>query len=364
MDYNEGWLSSSGLFQTVLHWRCGMSAERFLIRISTFLLVPLLLLALLTPAAAAAKDRVFSVALALGSGGLGDKAFNDSAYDGLQNGKRELGMSFKVAEFRGADSQVGNLTELAQAGFDLIIAIGAENAAPLKEVAGRYPQQRFAIIDESVAAPNISSIVFRELEGDFLAGVLCALLSPNAIVGFIGAADIPVIRRIEHGWVQGVRYANPRALIRSEYIGGVNDFSAFRKPARAQELAMGLYAGGADILFVAAGGSTLGAIKAAEAADRLIVTTGSDSRWMDPKHVVTSRTKNMDAAVFLLLQELQDGTLAAGTRELDLAAGGVGLAPFTHERVSLEIKEKIDVTRRKLQAREIVPQRYQPAATP
>ena len=79
----------------------------------------------------AEPKRVVTVSLALGTGDLGDRAFNDSAYTGLQRAQRELGARFRVAPFRGAANQAQNLRQLAQERPDLVIAIGQENAAPL-----------------------------------------------------------------------------------------------------------------------------------------------------------------------------------------------------------------------------------------
>lgn len=72
-------------------------------------------------------------------------------------------------------------------------------------MAAEYPDLRFAIVDASLDTSNVTSLIFRELEGDFLAGALSARVSDNGTVGFPGGADIPFIRRIEHEWTQGVR---------------------------------------------------------------------------------------------------------------------------------------------------------------
>src|SRR5262245_12930854 len=68
------------------------------------------------------------VALVLARGGLGDKAFNDSAYAGLQKAAKELGAETKSFEFQGNDQdQIALLSQIAQQSYDPIIAIGSEN---------------------------------------------------------------------------------------------------------------------------------------------------------------------------------------------------------------------------------------------
>lgn len=307
-----------------------------------------------------APERVLSVGLALATGGLGDRAFNDGAYAGLQRAQQVYGIRFRVAEWKGADNQAANLRDLAQERHDLVIAVGFENGQFLQQVAQEYPQQQFAIVDAQVDQPNVTAVTFRELEGDFLAGALTALLSPNGVVGFLGGADIAIIRRIEHGWTQGVRYVNPNANILVEYIGGKDDFSGFNKPERGLELTTEMYQQQAEVVYTPAGRSALGAIDAARQQQRLVITTGSDQRWIAPTAVVTSRTKNVDTAIFTLVSELANATLAPGQRTLDLASGGVGLAPLDGGLVSPEIQATLATIRRDLESGAILVQEYTP----
>lgn len=136
-----------------------------------------LLTACLGPATPS-PQRVVSVGMALARGGLGDRSFNDSANAGLQRAQTELGVRFRVLDFD-EDDQAANLRTLVEERHDLIIGVGQENAAPIETVAEEFPEQRFAVLDASVDAPNVTSVAFRELEGDFLAGALAAMLSPN-----------------------------------------------------------------------------------------------------------------------------------------------------------------------------------------
>lgn len=280
------------------------------------------------PASSEQPQRILSIGLALATGDLGDRAFNDNAYSGLQQAQRAFGIRFRIAPWKGNNGQYQSLRELAEERHDLIIAIGQENTAVVAQVAQEYPHQRFAIIDSAVEAPNVSSIVFRETEGDYVAGVLSALLSPDGTVGFLGGADIPLIRRIEYSWAEGVRSVNPEAQILSYYVGGKDDFSGFNNPDKGLLISKEMYERGARVIYAAAGRSALGAISAAQEHERLVITTGSDQRWIAPSVVVTSRTKNMDAAIVSLIADLRNNELQSGIHTLDLSTNGVGLAPL------------------------------------
>ncbi len=269
------------------------------------------------------------VALMLARGGLGDKAFNDSANEGLQKAAQELGVQVTIFEYQ-QDAQEDNIRKVAQDdGYTFIIGLGSENSAAITAVAAEFPQTKFAIIDSTADGANVTSVTFSELEGDFLAGALAALLSENNKVAYLGGADVLVIRRIQFGFEQGVKYVNSNAEIVVQYIGGVDDFSGFAKPDEANQIAAQMYADGVDVIYAAAGGSTLGVIDAAKLANKPIVTTGSDQRYLAPDVIATSRTKNMNQAVYMLIEMLTQDTLTSGGILLDYKSGGIGIAPLS-----------------------------------
>ncbi|MBI5935609.1 MAG: BMP family ABC transporter substrate-binding protein [Chloroflexi bacterium] len=314
-----------------------------------FLVVASLIAFTVSACAPAAKPKV---ALMLARGGLGDKAFNDSANEGLQKAAQDLGADVMTFDYQ-QDAQEQNVRAAAEAGYGLVIGLGSENSAAIATVAAKFPATRFAIVDATAEGANIASVTFSELEGDFLAGALAALLSADGKVGYLGGADVTVIRRIQFGFEQGVKYVNPDAEIVVKYIAGKDDFSGFAKPDEAKAIAAGMYADGVSIVYAAAGGSTLGAIDAAKSATRLIVTTGSDQRWIAPEAVVTSRTKNMNQAVFHLIQSFAQGKLSAGVIQLDYKSGGIGLAPLAVNLVPADILTQFEQIRSDLEAGKI-----------
>ena len=267
------------------------------------------------------------IALMLARGGLGDKAFNDSANDGLQKAARELGVDVMTFDYQ-QDTQEENMRKVAQQKYNLIIGLGSENSAAITAVSKEFPESKFALIDASADGANITSVTFSELDGDFLAGALAALLSENNKIAYLGGADVLVIRRIQYGFEQGVKYVNPNAEVLVKYIAGKDDFSGFAKPEEANTIAAQLYADGVNIIYAAAGGSGLGAIDAAKSAGKFIITTGSDQRYIAPQVVVTSRTKNMNQAVFMLVDMLTKNKLQSGVIQLDYKSGGIGIAPL------------------------------------
>lgn len=296
------------------------------------------------------------VALFLARGGLGDKAFNDSANEGLQKAAQELGVEVMTFDYQ-QDTQEENIRKAAQAGYKLIIGLGSENSSAIANIAKEFAEIKFAVIDATAEGANVTSVTFSELEGDFLAGALAALMSDNNKIAYLGGADVLVIRRIQFGFEQGAKYIKPDIEIVVQDIGGKDDFSGFAKPDEAKKIAAQMYADGADVIYAAAGGSVLGAIEAAKESAKPIITTGSDQRYLASEVIATSRTKNMNAAVFALIQKFIKGELQSGVVQLDYKSGGIGIASLS-DFVSDSVSTQFDSIRKDLESGKIIVQPF------
>ncbi|MDQ2858695.1 MAG: BMP family ABC transporter substrate-binding protein [Candidatus Eremiobacteraeota bacterium] len=263
-------------------------------------------------------------------GGLGDKSFNDSAYAGLQAAKARLGADVQVVQSKSAADYQPNLTVLADEDFDDIFAIGFLMRRDVVSVARLYPKRHFAIVDAVVDEPNVTSLTFREQESSFLAGALAALVSKTRTVAFLGGLDIPLLRKFEAGYTAGAREVDPGVRVLVKYVGSFEDV------ASAKELAGVLYDGGADIVFVAAGKSGLGAL-AETRARRGVFAIGvdSDQDALAPGKILTSVLKRVDVAVFTTSRGARSDKARAGRVEFGLKNDGVGLTGFKYTRAAI-----------------------------
>ena len=291
---------------------------------------------------------VIHVGLILGSGGLGDLSFNDSAYAGLQEAQRQFGIRFETVDYATDDENLAELNRLIRLGYDLIIGIGFENAGYIETLSKENPDRKFAVIDTTVAGENVASIVYREQEGDFLMGVLAAMLTDTGMVGFVGGMDIPILRRIESGYLQGVAYQDPGIEIISDFAG------TFAEPELGKELALAQYAAGVDVIYNAAGRTGLGVIEAAKESGKLTIGTSGDQRYLAPGNVVGNRPKRVDIAVLHLVEELIQGQFMPGTRSLGLKENGLALGPFDDDLVSKEMVAVLESLKQKIITGEIV----------
>ena len=223
------------------------------------------------------------------------------------------------------------LRQLADAGFNPIIAVGFAYAGAVGAVAPDYADEgvQFALIDDaSVMEDNVANLTFAEHEGSFLVGVAAALKSETGTVGFVGGVNTDLIKKFEAGYRAGVEAAKPGTEVVSTYLTQPPDFSGFTDPAKGKTAAAGLIDQGADVVYHASGGSGGGVFEAASEAGVMAIGVDSDQyNTADPAVqdvIMTSMLKQVDVAVFDFIKSVQDDNFTSGETVYDLEAGGVG----------------------------------------
>lgn len=291
------------------------------------------------------KEDTFTVAMVTDVGGIDDKSFNQSAWKGLQEfGKDndlDEGKGYNYLQSKSDADYVTNLNTLARQGYDLVFGIGFLMQPSVEEIAKQQKDQKFAIVDSEVAQPNVASILFKEQEASFLAGLVAAKATKTNKVGFIGGVESAVIERFEAGFRAGVKAVNPDITVDVQYAG------AFDKAELGQSHASKMYAAGVDVIFHAAGATGNGLFK--EARDlkqkdptREIWAIGVDSdqtaegivKIDGEEHnvILTSALKRVDNAVKDVAKRAKDGEFPGGeTLTYGLKDDGVGLANINDE---------------------------------
>ena len=272
------------------------------------------------------------IGMAYDVGGRGDQSFNDSAAAGLDQAVEEFGMTSEEAEAEDGEDESAReerLRTFADGGYDPIIAVGFAYAASVTKVAAEYPDVHFAIIDdESITADNVADLVFAEEQGSFLVGAAAALKSETGNIGFVGGVEVPLIQKFEAGYAAGAKAVNPDIEIQTTYLTQPPDFSGFGDPAKGKTAAEGMFDGGADIVYHAAGGSGGGVFEAAADSGNLAIGVDSDQyNTADPSVqdvILTSMLKNVNVAVYEYLSQVNDGTFPSGVTRYDLSVDGVG----------------------------------------
>ena len=320
-----------------------------------------------TEAAAASGDPI-SVCIVY-TGNLGDKSYNDSCNEGAQRAVEDFGVELRSLEGTTAAEWEANLVAACEEGYDLIIGASSNIADYIIEHGPDYPDTKFAVIDTTVDLPNVQSISFAQNQGSFLAGAAAAMftektdiegVNEDAIIGWVGGMDIPVLHDFYVGYEQGAKYINPDITILQAFAGTWSD------PLKGKELTLAQYEQGADIVMNVASGSGTGVLEGAKEAGKYAIGVDLNQDGDQPGSVLTSMVKRVDNACYLVIESVVNGTFEGGsTRYLDLEQGGVSLTDFSVMREALgeqfpeDIVEKCDELAQQIISGEIVVENYE-----
>lgn len=295
------------------------------------------------------------VGIAYDVGGRGDHSFNDSAARGIDEAKKQFGGTVKELTALDTDTEtdrLDRLTQLAQAGYNPVIGIGYTYAPSMAEAAKQFPNTTFGIVDSSVNEKNVDSIVFTEEQSSYLGGVAAALKTKKDQVGFIGGVDVPLIKKFQAGFVQGVHDTDPKIKVDVQYLSHGSDTSGFASPDKGEAAAQGMLDQGADVIFTAAGSSGNGAIEAVHGVKGAWAIGVDSDQYQQPglaqykSSILTSVVKNVDVGVLDLVKSVHAGKPLTGTNTYSLAKGGVGLT--TSGGFTKDIQSRLDAAKQKI----------------
>jgi len=202
-------------------------------------------------------------AIVTDTGGVDDKSFNQSAWEGLQAWGKENGLSkdngFTYFQSTSEADFANNFSQAATNGYKLVYGVGYKLAPAVKAAADENADINYVIIDSVVGdKKNVASAVFADNEAAYLAGVAAAKTTKTNKVGFIGGARGEVITRFEKGFEAGVKSVNKDISVDVQYA------EDFNNPEKGRTIAATQYAAGADVIYQAAGGTGAGVFKEAK----------------------------------------------------------------------------------------------------
>ncbi len=326
-------------------------------------------------------DGIFRVVL-LVNGNLGDMSFFDSANEGINRLNQDFGDGFEATTIEMGTNQSNwetTLYRVSRQNYNLIICATTQMREQLQRVSKSYLDKKYIIFDTEIddgkasSYPNVHSIIFRQNEGGFLAGVLAAKMangtsgmsspvSSTGKVGFIGGMRNNIIYDFAVGYAMGIEYVNNNALnqtsLMTSFVGNFSDSTQAKALANVQ------YANMADVIFVAASQAGLGVIDAAETQNRYVIGVDSDQysyyKNSNPSRaglIVTSVLKEVgdviyDSTVKFYNDELEFGVLVS----YGLAEGIIGIADNENYQalVPEELRLYIDDLRTQIIAGDLV----------
>ena len=302
--------------------------------LSLALVLCMVLLALPT---AFAADTV-KIGMVTDVGGVNDKSFNQTSWEGLQ-ALHDEDASFEVAYLESktdADYQT-NINTFIDEGYDLIICVGYMLADATREAAQDNPEQLFAIIDDATNAdlPNVACLMFAQEQASYLVGLVAGSVTESKTVGYVQGMVSDSMNLFGIGYITGVKEACPEAKVLQYNANNFGDIAGGTTAAKD------MITKGADVIYHAAGGTGMGVITACDEAGIWAIGVDTDQSPLAPEHVITSAMKRVDVASQDISKAVKAETFEAGVHLYDLSNGGVDLAP-TRTHIPEEVLKVVE----------------------
>lgn len=301
------------------------------------------------------------------NGNLGDKGFNDSAASGMQMLADEMGAEVKTIEMgRDETSYEGNYLDVSEQDWDMIVS-GTWSVKELaQDIAAEFPDKNYLLFDSDVdrgvvTDGNMMGVNYYSNQAAYLSGVLAAKMLESGdsridpskkILGFVGSMDTSNINDFLVGYLEGVQYVDPEIKVVTSYVGSFEDVS------KCMEMTTQLYNQGAQVVYAPASQSILGAVTAAQKADKYLIACDQDLyselKESDPQlasNVLSSSLKNVGESIYTSVKGWKEGTMTLDQDYiLGLDSGAVGLAKNENytSLVPEEIQTFIDETEQKI----------------
>ena len=286
--------------------------------------------------------KVYNVVY-LVNGNLGDKSFFDSAKAGLDQLEADGRITLRTIEMGGLDEDkpgwLSTLYEVSDSQeYDIIICGTYQMPDFLKEVADKHPDQKYVIFDDNTYAgqsSNVMNITYKQNDMGYLIGTFAACMTTDtsianinedAVVGFVGGVDSPVINDFLTGFIEGAQAVNPDIKVDTRYTNDYVD------TAIAKEFGYSMINDKkCDIIWGVAGNAGNGAAEAAlDTGKAWFIGVDSDQELTFSSDLaaltLTSGLKNIGNSIIWIFDQWDAGKTYWGTEvQLGLAEGGVGI---------------------------------------
>ena len=300
-----------------------------------------------SPSASADAGKAdYKACIAFDVGGIGDKSFNDSAYEGLKNAEKE-GFTIAYSEAKGATDYAKNIQLLIDQDCKSIIVVGFSQGEAVVAATKANPTIAFAWVDstwgDGEVPANFTGLDFQIDEASMLAGYAAAAISTSKVLGVYGGQPFGGVTRFMDGWVAGANYYASKTGTKVTVLGWdpvakKGTFAPSDNPWGNKEFgkttAQQFMSQKADVVHPVAGQTGEGTYEAMLAAKKFSVGVDSDQCVTLPQYcgtLMNSAEKKIGAVVLATIQKNYGGDMGGENLTGTLANGGVGLSAWHSE---------------------------------
>ncbi len=254
-----------------------------------------------------------------------NSSFGQTAVNAAKQIESELGNEVTIQGGLTPANEAQTFEGYASRGTELVIIDGAEMQQAAEQVAPKYPETDFVVINGNAeASPNLSSATYAWEEVGFLAGVTAGTATKSNKVGQLSSLEIPPIEGIYQGFEQGVKQVNPKATTINTYTGSNTD------PGKAQSATSAQASQGVDVVFTVATGADPGVFSAAEDKGIQVIGYGIDESNLGEGVILTSTLVDYEGTMFEMAKKFDEGELEPTVYTYGFEDEAFSLAPVTN----------------------------------
>ena len=285
--------------------------------------------------------EISKVAIVL-PGGITDRAWNQSGYEGVQLAKQKLGVETAFVEKVSQPDQTEILTNFARKNYNLIFAHGGQFDAAIQQIAPQFPNTFFIAVNGAIQGENIAALRINHQQASYLCGIVAASMTKSNQLAYIAGQKFAATEEELRGLELGAKSINPQIKVSSTFTGDWNDV------AKAKEATLALISTGADVVYQWLDNASPAVLQTA--AEKGVYAFGNtkDQLEIAPKAVLTSAVKRMDLAIAYIAElakskQLKGEIYQIGLEKSDiLSLGKFGdMVPEDVQKKAMDAKQGI-----------------------
>jgi len=300
------------------------------------------------PAAQAGTKQ--KVCVALDTGGINDKSFNELSYAGAKSAMAK-GYASSVEYLPAGKSYDENVKKFVDKKCTVIVGVGYALGDAVTASAKANPGIKYIMVDFPSGGANVKGLTYNTNENSFLAGYMAAGYSKTGVVATYGGAPYPTVTIFMDGFAKGVQYYNDVNGKSVKVLGWDTEKKTgtfvgnFGDQVKAKELSVAFEAQKADVIFPVGGSLVVGTVENSLVSGKSVALwVDADGHLASPKYdsvVMLSVLKGLQGSVELAIKSVYDGTFDNTVYVGTLKNKGVGISPLYGKFKSTLISKKL-----------------------
>src|SRR6185312_10601472 len=263
-------------------------------------------------------------------GSFNDNGFNKNQVLGIKAAAKAIHGKAYTYDSHSSNDYQPNFQHAVADGNKLIIAAGFLLGDTVKAFAQQYPNIKFAITDDPVAAiggfKNEEGITYAAEQSGCLVGVLAAKQAKSMgkkKIGVVAGIKLPSV----DSWIAGYQFCAKKAIKGTKTL--IQYSNSFTDQAACSNLAQNEIGSGAQVIFQVAGLCGDGALKEASKLGKWGIGVDTDE-YKVAKRILTSGIKKTDVGVEHAISDSFHNRFPGGTDiVLNLKNDGVGVGTIS-----------------------------------